>query len=99
MGLNAATSHDCTRYFASLPANKLELWFALESQRWRAPVLRQLYSEKRVVAEERRMRVDNSPSGRWAGGWGRGVRAGVRARAAGGEGLARPALSCSSRRR
>ena len=28
-----------------------------------APVFRQLYSEKRVVAEERRLRVDGSPMG------------------------------------
>lgn len=30
-----------------------------------APVLRELYSEKRVVFEERRMRVDDSPMGRF----------------------------------
>ena len=28
-----------------------------------APVFRQLYSEKRVVAEERRLRIDNSSMG------------------------------------
>lgn len=28
-----------------------------------APVFRELYSEKRVVAEERRLRVDDSPMG------------------------------------
>ena len=35
-------------YFVSLPANKLELWMALESGRFMAPVFRQLYSEKEV---------------------------------------------------
>lgn len=35
VGLNATTSHDATKYFMSLPANKLELWFALESERFR----------------------------------------------------------------
>ena len=30
-----------------------------------APVFRELYSEKRVVFEERRMRVDDSPMGRF----------------------------------
>ena len=40
VGLNAATSHDSTKYFVSLPANKLELWFALESERFQAPVFR-----------------------------------------------------------
>ncbi|KAL0029844.1 hypothetical protein WJX77_003327 [Trebouxia sp. C0004] len=64
-GLNATTSHDATRYFMAMPANKLELWFALEAERFRAPVFRELYSEKRVVFEERRMRVDDSPMGRF----------------------------------
>ncbi len=34
VGLNATTSHDATKYFMSLPANKLELWFALEAERF-----------------------------------------------------------------
>ncbi|KAL4448231.1 hypothetical protein ABPG75_005450 [Micractinium tetrahymenae] len=66
VGLNAATTHDATKYYVSLPANKAEWWFALESERFRAPVFRELYSEKRVVAEERRLRVDNSPLGPWS---------------------------------
>lgn len=41
MGLNAATTHDATKYYVSLPANKAEWWFALESERFRAPVFRQ----------------------------------------------------------
>ncbi len=40
VGLNATTSHDCTRYFVSLPSNKLELWFALEAERFQWPVFR-----------------------------------------------------------
>ena len=63
VGLNAATSHDSTVYYCSLPSNKLELWFSLESERFQAPVFRELYSEKKVVFEERRMRVENSPLG------------------------------------
>lgn len=63
VGLNAATSHDETRYFCSLPANKLELWMALESERLAAPVFRSLHEEKRVVAEERRARIEASPRG------------------------------------
>ncbi len=61
VGLNASTSHDATRFYVSLPANKLELWLALEAERFRAPAWRQLYREKSVVLEERRLRVDNSP--------------------------------------
>ncbi|MGB7086989.1 MAG: pitrilysin family protein [Phormidesmis sp.] len=62
-GLNATTSADATRYFYSLPSNKLELWFSLESERFLDPVLREFYKEKEVILEERRSRVDNSPIG------------------------------------
>ncbi|MEL6159037.1 MAG: pitrilysin family protein [Cyanobacteria bacterium J06627_32] len=62
-GLNATTSADATRYFYSLPSNKVELWFSLESERFLDPVLREFYKEKDVVLEERRTRVDNSPIG------------------------------------
>jgi predicted Zn-dependent peptidase len=63
VGLNASTSSDATRYFYSLPSNKAELWFALESDRFLNPVLREFYKERDVVIEERRMRVDNEPVG------------------------------------
>ncbi|KAI5067153.1 hypothetical protein GOP47_0017681, partial [Adiantum capillus-veneris] len=65
VGLNAQTSQDDTEYFVSLPANKLELWMALESGRFLGPVFRELYSEKEVVKEERRLRVDSAPYGRF----------------------------------
>lgn len=65
VGLNAQTSQDDTEYFVSLPANKLELWMALESGRFQGPVFRELYSEKEVVKEERRLRVDSAPYGRF----------------------------------
>eukprot|EP00850_Spirogloea_muscicola_P003544 SM000014S00332 [mRNA] locus=s14:767009:771792:- [translate_table: standard] len=65
VGLNAQTTQDSTEYFVSLPANKLELWMALESARFIAPVFRDLYAEKEVVKEERRLRVDNAPLGRF----------------------------------
>lgn len=64
VGLNATTGADATRYFYSLPANKLELWMSLESERFLEPVFREFYEEKNVILEERRMRVDNSPIGR-----------------------------------
>ncbi len=62
-GLNATTSTDATRYFYSFPANKLELWMSLESQRFLEPVFREFYKEKQVILEERRMRTENSPIG------------------------------------
>lgn len=63
VGLNANTSTDATRYFYSFPANKLELWMSLESERFLEPVFREFYKEKQVILEERRLRTDNSPIG------------------------------------
>ncbi|MCY3555792.1 MAG: pitrilysin family protein [Gemmatimonadetes bacterium] len=62
-GLNATTGRDATRYFYSLPSNKLELFFALESNRFLEPVLREFFIERDVVKEERRM-GESSPVGR-----------------------------------
>lgn len=63
VGLNANTSTDATRYFYSFPANKLELWMSLESERFLDPVFREFYKEQNVILEERRLRTDNSPIG------------------------------------
>jgi predicted Zn-dependent peptidase len=64
VGLNANTSTEATRYLYSFPANKLELWMSLESERFLEPVLgREFYKEKQVILEERRLRVENSPIG------------------------------------
>lgn len=63
-GLNATTGAEATRYFYSLPSNKLELWMSLESERFLEPVFREFYEEKDVILEERRLRVDNSPVGK-----------------------------------
>jgi predicted Zn-dependent peptidase len=63
-GLNATTSSDLTSYYVSMPSNRLELWCLLESARLRDPVLREFYSERDVVMEERRLRIDNQPTGR-----------------------------------
>lgn len=63
-GLNAGTTEDQTFYFVTVPANKLELWFWLESDRLLNPVFREFYAERNVVREERRMRVESTPTGR-----------------------------------
>jgi len=60
---NAFTSDDMTAYFSILPANKLELWFWMESDRLMNPVFRELYAERDVVYEERRMRTESTPTG------------------------------------
>jgi predicted Zn-dependent peptidase len=64
VGLNAATGTDFTVYSYSLPANKTELWFSLESDRFLDPVFREFYQEKEVILEERKERIDNSPRGK-----------------------------------
>lgn len=64
VSLNAGTGSDTTTYFLQLPANQLELWFRLESERLLSPVFREFYSERDVVQEERRLRTDNRPSGK-----------------------------------
>lgn len=63
-GLNAGTGADQTVYFYSLPENRMELWFSLESDRFKNPVFREFYKEKEVVREERRMRTESQPVGR-----------------------------------
>ena len=42
----------------------MELWFLLESSRFRFPVYREFYKERDVVREERRMRIESSPQGK-----------------------------------
>lgn len=63
VGLNATTGKDLTSYFLSLPSNRLELWARQESSRLIAPVFREFYKERAVVAEERRMAMSKG-SGR-----------------------------------
>jgi len=63
-GLNAFTANDATVYFFNLPSNKAELWMSLESDRFLNPVLREFYTEKQVVMEERRMRIESQPVGK-----------------------------------
>lgn len=69
VGLNAFTSRDATVYFFSLPSNRAELWMALESERFLKPVLREMYKERDVVAEERRMRYESNPIGKLVEDW------------------------------
>ncbi|MFN3326810.1 MAG: M16 family metallopeptidase [Bryobacteraceae bacterium] len=64
VGFNAATGFDGTYYFYSLPANRTELWFLLQSDWFRRPIYREFYKERDVVREERRMRVESSPVGK-----------------------------------
>jgi predicted Zn-dependent peptidase len=64
-GMNAFTYYDMTGYFINVPANKLELWCWMESERLLHPVFREFYAERDVVFEERRMRTEATPLGKF----------------------------------
>ena len=64
--MNAFTSEDMTAYFINVPANKIELWMWMESERILHPVFREFYAERDVVFEERRMRTDSTPLGKFS---------------------------------
>lgn len=60
---NAFTSADATTYFAKLAADRMDILLELEADRMRGLSLRadEFEPERKVVAEERRMRVDDDP--------------------------------------
>jgi len=63
VGFNAYTSKDLTTYLVSLPANKLELWVSMEADRMKNTVLREFYTEKEVILEERKRSYETRPRG------------------------------------
>ncbi|MBN1664155.1 MAG: insulinase family protein [Deltaproteobacteria bacterium] len=65
LDMNASTGHDLTTYKISLPANYIELWARIEADRMQNPVFRDFYTERDVVMEERRQRVESSPTGKF----------------------------------
>ena len=62
---NAFTTQDYTGYYEDLPSAKLELVMDIESDRMESlkVTAENLKSEREVVKEERRFRVDNNPMG------------------------------------
>ncbi|MBV2168332.1 MAG: insulinase family protein, partial [Bdellovibrio sp.] len=62
---NAFTSNDYTGFYENLPSSKLELVMDMEVDRMSSLALNpdDLKSEKEVVKEERRWRIDNNPMG------------------------------------
>lgn len=62
---NANTFLDRTYYYEVFPSNSLEVGLWLESERMMHPIIGQVGvdTQKEVVQEERRLRVDNSPYG------------------------------------
>jgi len=64
-GMNAFTTNDHTFYFINVPSNKFELWAWMESDRLDDSVFREFYAERDVVHEERRLRTDSTPTGKF----------------------------------
>ncbi len=67
---NANTTTDRTYYYETFPSNNLELGLWMESDRLRQPVINQdgVNTQKEVVKEEKRSRLDNQPYGRFSYG-------------------------------
>ena len=65
---NANTTTDRTYYYETFPSNNLELGLWMESDRLRQPVINQdgVNTQKEVVKEEKRSRLDNQPYGRFS---------------------------------
>ncbi len=61
--MNATTGLDLTTFHVSLPSNRIELWARIEADRMTNPVFREFYSERNVVTEERKQRIDSDPEG------------------------------------
>ncbi len=64
---NAYTNDDFTYYYEVFPSNNLELGLWLESERMLHPIINQIGvdTQNEVVKEEKRLRVDNSPYGKF----------------------------------
>ena len=58
----AATTYTENSY--SLPSNRAELWFLMEAQRLAHPAFREFYSERALMIEEYRQKVDGNPQGK-----------------------------------
>jgi len=63
--LNANTTYDRTYYFETLPSNQLDLGLWLESERMMHAKVDEkgIETQREVVKEERRQRIDNQPYG------------------------------------
>jgi len=61
VGLNAGTGTDLTQYVISLPSNRLELFCLMELERIKNAVLREFYTERSVVQEERKQTTEAVP--------------------------------------
>jgi len=58
-GLKSTSTWDALQLSYTLPSNRIELWFAMESQRLMHPVLREFYKERENLIEEHRKNQGN----------------------------------------
>jgi predicted Zn-dependent peptidase len=58
-GLKAITWHETTVYRVGLPANRLEQWAVIESERFHRPVFRLFQTELEIVYEEKNQSLDS----------------------------------------
>ncbi|MET4081336.1 zinc protease [Pedobacter sp. UYP30] len=65
---NANTTQDRTFYYELFPSNQLALGLWLESERMMHPVINEIgvKTQNEVVKEEKRLRIDNAPYGKFA---------------------------------
>ncbi len=61
-GTNAFTANDETVYVNDIPANQIDNWLTMESERFRNPVFRLFHTELEAVYEEKNRSLDND---RW----------------------------------
>jgi predicted Zn-dependent peptidase len=64
-GVNAFTSNERTVFVADIPANRLEAWADVESERFRDPVFRLFPTELEAVYEEKNRSMDNADRALW----------------------------------
>lgn len=64
---NAYMTDDFTYYYENFPSNNLQLGLWMESERMLHPIIDEtgVETQNEVVKEEKRMRYDNSPYGKW----------------------------------
>ena len=64
---NAETTDDYTYYYEKFPSNNLELSLWMESERMLHPIITQkeVQTQREVVKEEKRLKVENSPYMMW----------------------------------
>jgi predicted Zn-dependent peptidase len=58
-GFHSQTGFSSIQFSYTLPSNRIELWFAMESQRLIHPVFREFYTERDDLVEELRKRPTN----------------------------------------